>query len=104
MNVVMSPKYAKFKQGDKVYFIPTPAMKTINLKNFEVYAANVYQVAAKVDNGAVIGLAYMLEVNRGYDTQYLVTTGEHIFKNEYDAGLYAIGCSNIAKRDITVKM
>ena len=104
MNVVMSPKYAKFKQGDKVYFVPTPAMKTINLKNFAVYAANVYQVAAKVDNGAVIGLAYMLEVNRGYDTQYLVTTGEHIFKNEYDAGLYAISCSNIAKRDITVKM
>ena len=45
MNVVMGPKYAKFKQGDKVYFVPTPAMKTINLKNFEVYAANVYQVA-----------------------------------------------------------
>ena len=37
MNVVMSLKYAKFKQGDKVYFVPTPAMKTINLKNFEVY-------------------------------------------------------------------
>lgn len=91
MKVLMMPKYAKHKPGDKVYFVPTPVKKIVNLKMFVVYEATVYQSAARTENGAVTGIYYMLEVRRGYDDpQYVVTTDDYIFKDEYTAGLYAM--------------
>lgn len=101
MKVVMEPKYAKYKHGDKVYFVPTPASRIINLKMFEVYEATVYQSAARTENGAITGIYYMLEVIRGHDDpQYLVTTDSYIFKDEYSAGLYAVGASNFAEKEV----
>lgn len=103
MKVLMMPKYAKHKLGDKVYFVPTPVKKIVNLKMFVVYEATVYQSAARTENGAVTGIYYMLEVRRGYDDpQYVVTTDDYIFKDEYTAGLYAIGASNSYEKDIAV--
>ena len=43
----------------------------------------------------------MLEVIRGHDDpQYLVTTDSYIFKDEYSAGLYAVGASNFAEKEV----
>lgn len=103
MKVLMTPKYAKHKIGDKVYFVPTPAKRIVNLKMFEVYEATVYQSAARTENGAVTGVYYMLEVQRGYDDpQYVVTTDDYIFKDEYTAGLYAIGAANSSEKEVAI--